>query len=715
MRASDSFKIRPAGRHILTIGRDLIQDSYAAVVELVKNAYDADSPDVKIEFSARPENGGYKIVLSDHGHGMSRDTVINKWIVPSTDDKLQRRMSPAGRIMQGSKGIGRFATSVLGKDLLLETVSGGEKTTLFVLWKAFEDARFLDDVDVLIETIETSEPSGTRLTITGDDEYLVDWDKDQLDRLRYALKKLMSPVDSVLNDDSFGISLSVTGFSNVADLKESVEPFPIFDLFDYRIAGTVNSAGQGTLVYSLQKVRYADEEIVIDLHEPTGCGELSLDIRVYDREKDAIDALIQRGLKNESDNYVGKNEARRLLNLFNGIGVYRNGFRIGPFGDSQFDWLGLNHRRVQNPSLRLGSNQVIGYVQIQSEDQSRLIEKSARDGLKESRAFERLKGVTLKVIAELETRRFRYRRKAGLSRSVQRVERQLDRLFSYDEMKGAVQTELSSSPIGQSEVNEILAIIDREAEEKNKVVEEIRQTVAIYQGQATLGKIIDVILHEGRQPLNYFRSQIPNLKYWYEAFQESGDPAKLSKAAPIASGIGQNAELFVQLFERLDPLATRKRSAKKPLSLKKTLVDILSVFESEMTTRNVTAEVRGPDDLRFLCWSQDIYSIFTNLIDNSLYWITEKNICRREIAIDIKRQGDSSFCVDYRDTGPGIDPDDIEEEQIFEPHFTTRPDGIGLGLAIAGEAADRSGLELKAFQSEEGAWFRIEPVTEGKE
>ena len=73
MSSSGTYKIRPAGRHILTIGRDLIQDCYAAVVELVKNAYDADSPDVNIEFRAKPDRSGYAIVITDYGHGMSRD------------------------------------------------------------------------------------------------------------------------------------------------------------------------------------------------------------------------------------------------------------------------------------------------------------------------------------------------------------------------------------------------------------------------------------------------------------------------------------------------------------------------------------------------------------------------------------------------------------------------------------------------------------------
>ena len=181
MESMISYKIRPAGRHILTIGRDLIQDSYAAVVELVKNAYDADSPDIHIEFRAKSDLNTTSIVITDRGHGMSRDTVVNKWMVPSTKDKQERRKSPSGRIMQGRKGVGRYAASILGTDFLLETVDNhGDKTTAFIEWDAFENAEFLEDVEILIETIPTSEPSGTRLTMCGDINVLQEWDQNPI-------------------------------------------------------------------------------------------------------------------------------------------------------------------------------------------------------------------------------------------------------------------------------------------------------------------------------------------------------------------------------------------------------------------------------------------------------------------------------------------------------------------------------------------------------
>ena len=716
MSTGDTYRIRPAGRHILTIGRDLIQDRYAAVVELVKNAYDADSPDVNIEIRATPDHNGYRIIISDHGHGMSRNTVINEWMVPSTRNKLDRRTSPSGRIMQGSKGVGRYAASILGTDLLLETITAeGEKTTVYVEWKNFETARYLDDVEILIETTDKSEPSGTRLTINGDNALLSEWNHKQFKKLRFELKKLISPVSTIFGDE-FLINLQIDGFSDEEDIRENIKPYPIFDLFDYKIAGKINMDGKGTLTYSSQKARNInDEKIQFDYGNPTGCGELDVDIRVYDREKEAIESLIGRGLKDESGDFVQKNQARSLLNENNGIGVYRNGFRIRPLGDSDFDWLKLNEERVQNPSMRVGNNQTIGYVHIQPDDQSGLIEKSARDGLRENTAFECLKEITQKVIAKLETKRFDYRRKAGLSRPALKMERELERLFSFEEMKRDIRAQLVKDGTDEKTTDQIVKIINRDEVEKNKVAEGIRQAVAIYQGQATLGKIINVILHEGRRPLSYFRNQIPNLRYWHDSFQKTGDSEELEKSISIVDGIGHNAEIFVKLFSRLDPLAAGKRPRRKPLKLKKAIRETFAVFEGEMKSRNVSAEVTGSDDFSLSSWIQDIYVIFTNLIDNSLYWMDEKNISVRKITVALVTDGDSLLHVDYHDTGPGIEPELIENEVIFEPQFSTKPSGTGLGLAIAGEVATRNGLELRAFESDQGAWFRLQPETESKE
>lgn len=92
--------------------------------------------------------------------------------------------------------------------------------------------------------------------------------------------------------------------------------------------------------------------------------------------------------------------------------------------------------------------------------------------------------------------------------------------------------------------------------------------------------------------------------------------------------------------------------------------------------------------------------------------MTEKKSKTREINISIEINGKVLEYIDYRDTGPGIEPRLIASGVIFEPEFSTKPEGAGLGLAIAGEAATRNGLELKAFESDSGAYFRLQLKSE---
>ena len=124
-------------------------------------------------------------------------------------------------------------------------------------------------------------------------------------------------------------------------------------------------------------------------------------------------------------------------------------------------------------------------------------------------------------------------------------------------------------------VEKTIEFINQDVQEKNKIVDEIQTIVAIYQVDATLGKIVSIILHEGRKPLGYLNSQIPNLKYWFESFQETSNPIAFENIIRIASDMVQSADIFVKLFKRLDPLAARRSTVRKPLSLKKTIQSVV--------------------------------------------------------------------------------------------------------------------------------------------
>lgn len=727
------YKIRPAGRHIITIGRDLIKDKYAAIVELVKNSYDADSPICRVSLLPFEKKiiekdkeiiiKGIKVIVKDEGHGMSFDTVTDKWMVPSTDDKLHRKTSPKNRIMQGKKGIGRYSASIIGDDLVLQTIDdSGDLTTLYLIWKHFEDAKYLNDVDVLIENFKTAKTSGTEIIIVGDEYHLNDWDVKQLKNLKSELKKLIPPTEKDVKketDDKFEIILELgdfpyEGYNNVV---ETIEPYPLFELFDYRISGNVSKNGIAKLKFENNRVKGSPiedlKEFKILLNQESEedkqdfCGDLKVDFRVFDRDPASIDGLIERGLKDPlTGEYVGRREARIILDTFNGVGVYRNGFRIRPLGDAGFDWLYLDNERVQNPSLRVGSDQVIGFIHIQSEDLSGLVEKSARDGLKENAEYFGLREIAKQVLKELENRRFAYRQNVGLGRSNRDINEKIKTLYNFKDLQEKIDKELDVLGIEKTKREGINKLISDKEEKSNKIANELKQVIALYQGQATVGKIVNVVLHEGRKPLGYFKNQIPLIYDWSKELENDFSQELLNKIINRLSIVEEQGQIFINLFGKLDPLAAKKRDRKKDFNLFEVINSVLDVFLPFL--KDIDIKIDCKIDQTVYGWKEDFYIVLTNLVDNSIYWLQSNTDKPKQIEFKVYEE-DESLIIEYRDSGPGIEKHLIENEIIFEPEFSNKTGGgTGLGLAIAGEAIDRNDGDLKAIYSENGAFFKIE-------
>src|SRR5260221_775113 len=210
-----SYGFRPAARIVHTIGASLIKDSAAAVMELVKNSYDADASEVRIEFSkiSKGDASSIKVAVSDNGHGMSRDTVVNTWLVPATNDKVLRRKSPKGRILQGNKGIGRFAAFLLGDELFVRTIHESVETSLLLQSSDFRTCEFLDEVHVLVETRKTTAVQGSSfemLSSQGSEIYR-DWSRNDFDKLRTDLRRMLFPFRT--RAEEFKILVSYTGFA----------------------------------------------------------------------------------------------------------------------------------------------------------------------------------------------------------------------------------------------------------------------------------------------------------------------------------------------------------------------------------------------------------------------------------------------------------------------------------------------------------------------
>ena len=708
--------IRPSGRHLLTIGSNLIKDDYTAIIELVKNAYDADAQNVTISIEGRKNSILFSI--RDDGHGMDYDTVINKWLVPSTDDKLKRKISPNKRIMQGRKGIGRYAAIILGPDLLLDTkTASGENTTIALDWSLFEKAEYLSDIEILVEKKNINNDSHyTEISVTGNEDTLRSWSETdstgvskKIKRLEFELKKLISPLYRDKDNDVFNITIKHKGLSTdlfIENTEVKIEPLPILNLYDYRIKGTVSSQ-KIDLIYENNKVSNVPERVTIDHfsnfdNTEMDIGTVTFDLKVYDRDNRDLLNLLGRGNKYYNINYTGLNEIKSILNDLSGVGVYRNGFRIRPLGDPGYDWLKLDQKRVQSPARKIGLNQIIGFIEIENEEKSHLEEKSARDGLKENDAYNYLLNMFDAVISELERRTYKYRR-ASDPKNRDTTSQLVAKIFDYTEVK----TEIRQALVGVDEntTNDVLKIIEQEEANKNKTAEELVEKIAIYQGQATLGKIVNVILHEGRRPLNYFANQIDNFSYFTTKLSNEFSKEILQKIISMLKSFKENSYFLTSLFKRIEPLSSGRRGKRKKETLLSIIEGSVQVLEEPLKKHKIKLNINCDKNIELLCWKQDMYTALVNIIDNSIYWLQKTDNDSK--TLDIKVSCEDGVVIDIIDNGLGIKQEDIESGIIFEPEYSTKEDGTGLGLALAGEACSRNDLGLYAIYKKDGAHLQI--------
>ena len=164
-----TLQFKPRARIIRTIGDQLISGPEAAVIELVKNAYDADASFVWIRFTPPLVAGSGRITIKDDGHGMSLSDVQDKWMEPATSSKSGQRFSRnLRRPLMGSKGIGRFAAAKLGRKMGLNSVSGAEGARQEVLipeidWSIFDGDAYLADIAIDYLAQATPGPTGTEI------------------------------------------------------------------------------------------------------------------------------------------------------------------------------------------------------------------------------------------------------------------------------------------------------------------------------------------------------------------------------------------------------------------------------------------------------------------------------------------------------------------------------------------------------------------------
>lgn len=703
---SGEFVFRPRARLIKTIGEELISNDNVAITELVKNSYDAGSPIVDITFTGnvkekeitkrvgRKEIRGRQhyiekenatIIIYDQGKGMDFETILHAWMEPATNYKKKEENRNTNRKFSGEKGIGRFASAKLSSKL--ELITKQENDNEIVVWFDWNDfsneETYLDNVKVnwVIRPATEIKEHGTILKLTNLSD---DWDEDKIGELRVALSRLLNPI--VPNED-FLISINLPNLIGKS-LSGIIERPETLNRPNYFIKGSVSKEGAPlSVIFYSKKV---GREEILDLPEklftsikPYSAGPFSFEFKVWDRDNENLSSIATE------INSIIKNVKRDLDDLC-GISIYRDNIRVLPYGNQNNDWVRLDLRRVNNPTLRLSNNQIVGYISIGLETNPELKDQSNREGIVEGQAFEDLKDYVKLLLNEVEQRRYAERPRESQTTS-----------SSPSSIFEKLSLESLSVEIKEKRPNseEILNLITKKDVEIKETVIKIQEVISRYRRLSTLGLLIDPIIHDGNNYLHKI-----NLKSTSILNEIQKTDCNLSKIADRVGEIQKVRRDFSQLFKRIEPFGGRKRGRPQTIVVEDVIKNQFLLNSEELSKYNISYRLSNTQH-KVTIDESELAVVLMNLIQNSIYWLSTIDV-EREILVEVEDEQDG-LAIIISDNGPGIK--NGTEDNIFSPYYSTKPDGIGLGLAIAGEIMSEYNGELSLIRNSilGGASFKL--------
>lgn len=380
MANSENFKISAALKDL--IGKELITDEFVAVFELVKNSFDANATKVDVIFENNYKSDNARIVIKDNGKGMNYDDLQNKWLFVAYSAKRTGKESEdyrdkikPQRIFAGAKGVGRFSCDRLGKHLNLITIKDEPRAkieNLIVNWEDFENADEKEFINIKVTHNELKNTSynlkhGTVLEISGLRD---NWDRERILKLKKSLAKLINPNQG--NDsDRFDIEI-------IAKDEKSIDKEKKNEL------DVVNGLVKNPIFETLG---IKTSNIFVQINPNGHFIETTLQDRgdriYYLKEKNPYQDLKNISIYLFQLNRSAKANFTRTMGMepvkYGSVFMYKNGFRVYPYGEEGEDGLGIERRKQQGYNRFLGTRDLIGRIEING-DQSELRETTSRDG-----------------------------------------------------------------------------------------------------------------------------------------------------------------------------------------------------------------------------------------------------------------------------------------------------------------------------------------------
>jgi len=662
------------------------------------------------------------MVIEDTGDGMSVDDLRHYWMVIGTGHKTDRRKTSKKRSVTGEKGLGRLGLDRLCQQTQVESIVLGAKEgfSLDVHWGRYEDTdRRLETVEHDLYTIPNMRldpisgqwrdyPKGTRLILRGLKD---NWDADAILRLRSDLALLVSPFQAP-NDFSIEIETG-QGWESLDGLV-SVAP-GILDAANWRVVATLDeddlveiqmTSQRHETEYRLKPVVWHDaiKKMGVRPH----CGPIRIEFYFFVR-KDA--ELTERTLRAK--------EITDFLKFNQGIRIYRDGFRVKPYGepDGTGDWLRLAYRRMQNPegvaqdekpgNWRVGYNQIVGAVFISHEKNPGLDDQTNREGLLQGKALDHLHAFAQRAIQffEIHQQTFEMGRKAIRIPAELAEDKAKSSLAGAD---GALQklegltgkiTDLlkpSKSSDASTEVREGIEKVIVEARYELEVARiGLEETTKLYlqaeerkNTMANLASLGILAASFGHETLDWIGTVVKNSRWLSDNFAKGtfmvlpDVEEEITRALTDTEGEAQKIRKFARFT--IGNLNREKRRERE-FSLKETVLRVFKAFDEIVRVqRKIAVKLEFPDEQCLIeAYEMDWESVVVNLLTNATWALDEKPAEERHIVVALRDDGES-WELEFSDSGVGLEAG--SDEFIFQPAYTTkrnaRGDLIGTGMGL---------------------------------
>lgn len=677
-------KFKPRARLLLQLGDQLIKNESIALLELAKNAYDADASKVDIVMRHPDSMEEGTIEIEDDGFGMTPDIVENVWLEPGSNYKqeqfAERRLTPIyQRLPIGEKGIGRFGAHKLG-NLIEMTTKSANANEVFVRidWTQFAEHRYLEEVPIRI--VEREHPqhfvggkTGTRIVIKG---FRKPWERGMARNVIRAITSITSPFETM---DSFKPSFQIIdkpGWFDGIITWDKVCDYSLFQ-FDATISGNVltDFSYKFTPWNTMTRLRGRNVELSDSIVENN--------LRITDDEENPVNlsqynigAIRFKGYIFDLDTFIlkmgvsDKSGFKSYLKSNGGVRVFRDGLRVYDYGEPENDWLSLDYRRFQQPTKAISNNLIVGAIDLNREESSDLEEKTNREGFVTNDAYIAFKNAILHVIGLVET--LRQTDKKKLKETYGPTPKSEPVMSLLGEAQRYVDEKVLDSEV-KTEIKKYLVKIERDYK---LVTDNLLKA-------AGAGLNMSIVIHE-----------IEKVLY------EVDKVLKAEKASDRALKLVQHLSTLVDGYADLI-----RRSEQTNENIINVINQALFNTEYRLHTHGIKLNkkyLENPTTKNIRCKIARnlLIGAIMNLIDNSIYWLDQKAFKELEAGESYTKQifidvvdDDAFIHIVIADNGTGIL---LPTEEITEPFVSGKKNGagMGLGLHIASEILNAQGGKI---------------------